>query len=280
MVEVFSPASTRIVCRTIYLHCNKETCDSIYHTGQFSSRRLRWTQCSLSSCSTHITQDARRSTANSLSKLSQVSYTGSETASFSFQSFKLESAGKESTYFVTDIRAETLLVRQSAEVSVLKTEENFNSCETFNKPFPRNNTNAISGHTSASGRETLYRHQTCPTPFTHQRTAVKGIRGRERHFSCDICKIIFNSRYNLERHARVHTGERPFSSEVCKKRFSLRSNIMIHLRLHTGERNFSCVICKKQFAQRSSIKKHRSVHTGERPFSCKMCNKSFTQSSN
>jgi uncharacterized Zn-finger protein len=213
-------------------------------------------------------------------KLSELSTTGSETVCFSFQSVKLESAGNESTHFVTDIRAEKLLVRQSAEVSVLKTEENFDSCEIFKKPFPRNNTNAISGHTSASGRETLSRCQTCPTPFTHQRTAVKGMRGRERHFSCDICKMIFNSRYNLQIHSRVHTGERPFSCEVCKKRFSLLSNIIMHLKLHTGERNFSCVICKKQFAQRSCIKNHRSVHTGERPFSCKMCNKSFTQSCN
>jgi hypothetical protein len=67
MVEVFSPASTPIVCRTIYLHCNKGTCDSIYHTGQISSCRLRWTQCSLATCSSHITQDVRRSTANCLS---------------------------------------------------------------------------------------------------------------------------------------------------------------------------------------------------------------------
>jgi uncharacterized Zn-finger protein len=174
-------------------------------------------------------------------KLSQnVFSTYFETVCFSFQSVKLDSTCNESIYFVTDIRSKELLGEK---------------------------------------RDMMSRYQTCSTSFTHKRTAVKGIGGHELHFSCDVCKIRFTSRYNLDRHARVHTEEMPFSCEVCKKCFSLRSNLIVHLRVHTGERSFPCEVCKKQFALRSGLKKHLRVHTGERPFSCKICKKTFTQSS-
>jgi uncharacterized Zn-finger protein len=174
-------------------------------------------------------------------KLSQnFSSTGTETFCFSFQSFKLDSTGNESTYFVTDIIAKELLGEQ---------------------------------------RETMSRYQTCSTLFTHQRTAVKGNRGYERHFFCDVCRIRYTSRYNLDRHARVHTGERPFSCEVCKKQFALRSGLKKHLRVHTGERPFSGKLCKKTFTQSCALSTHTKLHTGERPFPCKFCNKKFTVSS-
>jgi uncharacterized Zn-finger protein len=170
-------------------------------------------------------------------KLSQhFSSTGSETVCFTFQSLKLDSTDNESTYLVTNIRAKEQLGEE---------------------------------------RETMSRYQTCSTSFTHQRTVVKEMRGYERHFSCDVCKISFTSRYNLDRHTRVHTGERQFSCEVCNKRFSLRSNLIMHLRVHTGERGFSWEVCKEHFALRSVLKKHLRLHTRKRPFSCKICKKTF-----
>jgi hypothetical protein len=80
------------------------------------------TQCSLATCSSHITQDARLSTANYLH------FSPQNLKQFlSFQSVKLNLIGSEATYFVTDIRTEGLLDKQSAEFSGLLREESFDS---------------------------------------------------------------------------------------------------------------------------------------------------------
>jgi hypothetical protein len=50
-----------------------------------------------------------------------------------FQGVKLNSTSNESTYFITDIRAEERLGEQSAEFSGLKREERFDSCEMYKK---------------------------------------------------------------------------------------------------------------------------------------------------
>jgi hypothetical protein len=74
---------------------------------------------------------------------------------------------------------------------------------------------------------------------------LKGIRGHQWQFSCDVCKISFTSRYNLERHAKAHTGEKPFCCQVCKERFSLCSSQVMHLRFHNGERKFLLKFVRK-----------------------------------
>jgi KRAB domain-containing zinc finger protein len=194
-----------------------------------------------------------------------------------FQSIKLNSTDNEDTYFVTDIRTEGLLGKQSAEFSGLKREEGFDSCEIYKKSFSRNNN--ISGHTSASGREMISRYQTCVTSFTLQSSEVKCFRGNELRFSCSVCRKRFASRCHLDRHTRVHTGERTFSCDVCKKLFTQSSGLKKHLRIHTGERPYPCKICKKTFTQSCALSTHMKLHTGKRLFCCKICNRKFILSS-
>jgi hypothetical protein len=153
-----------------------------------------------------------------------------------FQSVKLNSTDNVDTHFVTDIRTEGLLGKQSAEFSGLNKEERFDSSEMYRKSYSLNNN--ISGHRSASGRGTMSRYQTSVTLFTHQSSDVKGFRGRERRFSCSVCRKHFTQRSILNNHFRIQTGKRPFSCEVCKKRFSLCSNLIMHLRIALGNKPF------------------------------------------
>jgi KRAB domain-containing zinc finger protein len=180
-----------------------------------------------------------------------------------FQSVKLNSTDKGDTYFVTDIRTEGLLGKQSTEFKWLNREERFDSCEIYKISSSRNNN--ISGHTSANGRRKMFGYQSCVIAITHQSSGVKVFRGRERRFSCSVCRKRFVSRSDLDRHTRVQTGERPFSCELCKKSFSLRSNLIVHHRIHTGEHPFSCKVCKRKFAQHSNLYRHLRVHTGDTP---------------
>jgi hypothetical protein len=157
-------------------------------------------------CSSQITQDDRCSIANSLGlyplqTLKQF---------FLFQNVKLNSTCYEETHFVTDIRGEEHLGEQSAELSELKKEERFDSCEIYTNFFSRNNKNNSSGLWIASNRETLSRCGTCVTSLTLKRKAMEGFRGLELRFSCDLCKKHFTYRNHLDIHTRVHTGERPF----------------------------------------------------------------------
>jgi uncharacterized Zn-finger protein len=128
-------------------------------------------------------------------------------------------------------------------------EETNYMCEICKKSFSRRNN--LSGNTSVSDREEVSRCEMCVTLFTRNRSAMQRFRGRERLFSCYLCKKIFTSRSNLDNHIRVHTGERPFLCGMCKRRFSQRSDLNRHLRIHNGERPFSCEMCKKSFVRRS-----------------------------
>jgi hypothetical protein len=231
------------------------------------------TQCSLHNCSSHITQESRRSTANilrfSLQNLKE---------SLSSQSVKLNSTNNEATHFVTDIRSEERLGGQSAESSELLREESFDYFDIYKKSSSRNN--IMSGNTKACSRETMFRYQTCVRSFTHQSSEVKGFRLNEKRFSCDVCKKRFTNRNHLDTHTRVHTGERTFSCEICKKQFTRRSGLKTHIRLHSGERPFSCKVCNKKFTLSSYLARHLKVHSGEKRFLCEVCKKNVSTRSN
>jgi hypothetical protein len=119
---------------------------------------------------------------------------------FSFQSAKLNTTYTEAAHFIKDIIVKELLSEESAELSELHKTEVFDSCEVCKEVFSR--TSYISGHTSARGRQTVTRCETCVTSSTHKRSAIEGMRGRVRRFLCDVCKRRFTSRSNLESHTR------------------------------------------------------------------------------
>ncbi|KAK6635370.1 hypothetical protein RUM44_000621 [Polyplax serrata] len=123
----------------------------------------------------------------------------------------------------------------------------------------------------------------------------------KRFFKCDICKKVFNRRFNFERHLIVHSGEsltchtcgkqyrrqsvldrhikvvhqkirlgNP-SCSYCNKIFSSSQSLEDHYRTHTGERPFICEVCGKDFRARPNLVAHKKIHTGELPYSCTLC---------
>jgi uncharacterized Zn-finger protein len=197
-----------------------------------------------------------------------ISTKGSDDVFFSFQSVKLKATNAEAAHCSKDTNVKQLPGKDSAE---------FYSCQICKNSFPRKN--ILSGHASATSRETTSYCEMCVKSLSDNRNAVQQLRRRERLFSCNVCNKGFTSRSNLDNHIRVHTGERSYSCEMCYKSFTQRSNLKAHLQLHNGDRPFSCEICKKLFTQRSNLNTHLRVHSGERPFSCLICKKIFAHSS-
>ncbi|XP_037780102.1 gastrula zinc finger protein XlCGF49.1-like [Penaeus monodon] len=114
---------------------------------------------------------------------------------------------------------------------------------------------------------------------THKETEEDGLPQVDRkgkRFMCVLCCKKYTYRYELLKHARVHTKERPYSCDICSNAFAEKRTLMRHMLVHTKEKPFKCEICDKPFSRKSEIKLHMRVHTKEKPYTCEICGKMFT----
>ena len=117
----------------------------------------------------------------------------------------------------------------------------------------------------------------------------KNMLKSSRMFPCDNCEKVWNWRWELKRHLRVHSRpptkqeiERNYecTDNICEKKFRLKNDLKQHMRLHTGNNLLVCDVCQKKFTSKYAILHHLAVHTGEKPFQCAMCRNQFTQPAN
>ena len=103
---------------------------------------------------------------------------------------------------------------------------------------------------------------------------------RARPFKCQLCNKAYLRQSQLEAHMRAHRGVKPFVCNDCGLQFSNKSNWQRHVAEHTGERKFACPHCNKKFSRSYYLTDHLKVHTGIKPYSCQICGKTAATRSN
>ncbi|KAM4728571.1 uncharacterized protein FYW61_011511 isoform 2-T2 [Anableps anableps] len=93
---------------------------------------------------------------------------------------------------------------------------------------------------------------------------------------CDVCGKAFKSKYNSQRHHRIHLGLKPFVCTICGKGFSQKNHLKGHMSVHTGEWPFYCKTCGRGCVDRRRLNIHMSTHSREKLFTCEICGKGFT----
>ena len=81
-------------------------------------------------------------------------------------------------------------------------------------------------------------------------------------YKCKECGIVFDKKWSMNVHIRVHTGDRPYVCEVpeCGANFARPQNLWRHHKTHSQEKPHSCPICSKAFCERKDMMNHIVVH--------------------
>ncbi|XP_047479447.1 uncharacterized protein LOC125032394 [Penaeus chinensis] len=163
----------------------------------------------------------------------------------------------------------------------LKVSEEENCKETLSDDLATHKETVEDCSLQVDGKGKRFMCVLCCKKYTYRYELLKHARvhTKERPYSCDICSYAFAEKRTLMRHMLVHTKEKPFNCEICGKPFSRKSEIKLHMRVHTKEKPYTCEICGKMFTMKGNLGIHMRIHTGEKPFSCERCNRAFCRKS-
>ena len=125
---------------------------------------------------------------------------------------------------------------------------------------------------------------------------IKTIHVEEQQFTCELCKLVVQIRWNLRRHLEeqheifnledvISSKEmKLFSCDLCEQEFTRKENLERHMVTHSSSSSsskYTCTDCGKQFTTNFSLSRHQVIHASDREsFQCNTCEKTFSTMGN
>lgn len=130
-------------------------------------------------------------------------------------------------------------------------------------------------YTNSSTASSVTTDGTISEPSSHdQAGASSAVVGQ---FVCSICNKSFRNKYNLKRHAGMHTGLRPFSCAHCPRTFRQKDHLKTHLRAGANDAPLTCHLCGGGFACFTLLSEHRRRdHQDLGEHGCRHCDQVFS----
>ncbi|XP_018009391.1 uncharacterized protein LOC108666933 [Hyalella azteca] len=118
----------------------------------------------------------------------------------------------------------------------------------------------------------------CQVTYRTRSQLMRHLKAHERVldvYECKQCSRVFNSRFALNSHAKVHVEKVSSCCEICGEFFTSAKALKLH-RLTHSECQHRCEVCGKRFAYLSLLQRHMVSHDNDEPrYSCKICPMKF-----
>lgn len=97
----------------------------------------------------------------------------------------------------------------------------------------------------------------CPKILSSRLCLQKHLeKQHSKRFLCKECNESFDSKAELNAHAKVRGHDKPLLCPECGLRCRTSNILMIHSRRHTGEKPFKCTYCSKGFPRSHDLRVH------------------------
>lgn len=117
----------------------------------------------------------------------------------------------------------------------------------------------------------------CLKEFTseeHLNFHLSGNHFEKEFFECDLCKRLFPSLSDCEKHVQIHKQRLRFCCRLCGRKFFSLPSFLRHQKARCSN-NFKCTDCALTFPRKNALLKHSFSHLGLLPYTCIRCQRHF-----